>query len=580
MAAKLPALGLVTLTGERETLVLSARALAVLYVVSAPLSFVLLPGPAQVPVSVVSVLTAVVCFLTGLAATTAEPNRLADFLVVISAAPLLSSVLLVATTRELEHTAVLMLALVGMAALNPVRRQVLVLGVLSLSGWVAVVLTLRPGPWDHLPVTATQLLLASAVAAVVFVVRRGVLSRLGQAHRRFRSVFDDSPVGIGLSDQDGRFVEANEALCALLGRTWAQIAGRSSSEFTHPDDLNIHANAGRMIEAAADGVVRVEKRYLRPDGEVRWAWLTVRNVAGPDDAVWTLAHVQDVTDRKRTDDDLLRSREGLRASVAIARATQEGVDPRPLVLESIAALAHVSTVSLLEPIGDDHLAVTATSGAENLVGVTVDLDEPSATAHVWRTGRPLFASLAEAHPLVSKPLLAQSGASSLLWQPVGIDGHVSAILALGWNDRIESVSEIERAAVEALAAETAMALNSERMRQRLELTVVTDSLTGLLNRRGWDEQTSALVRQSRRTREPFTLALLDLDHFKAYNDTRGHVVADEALVEFARGARRSLRVVDVVARWGGEEFAIALRDTTRDQAQATLERLRTGCRAG
>jgi len=290
--------------------------------------------------------------------------------------------------------------------------------------------------------------------------------------------------------------------------------------------------------------------------------------------------VQDVTERKRTDEELLRSREGLRASVEIARAAQEGADPRQLVLRSIASLAHASTVSLLEPIGDDQLAVTATSGLEHLVGVTVDLDEESATAHVWRTGQPLFASVAEDSPHVSRDVLRESGATSLLWQPVGLDGRVIAILALGWRDRLESVSGTERAAVEALAAETAMALHSERMRQQLELTVVTDQLTGLLNRRGWDEQTLALVRQSRRSREPFTIALVDLDHFKAYNDTHGHVVADEALVAFGRQARRSLRVVDVVARWGGEEFAVALRDTDRVQAAATLERLRTSMPAG
>ncbi len=590
-----------TPTVERETLVLTARALAALFALAAPLNLVALEGAARVVLPVLATLTGLLCLAVSLRARTVPADRLNRYLFVLSATPLVGPVVLVALSRELEHTALLMLSLVGIAALNPRRSQVLLISGVAVSAWTVVVVLVHPSPVEHLPVTVMQLALAGTLATAVFCVRTSVQRRLSEAHhrlgehvtalqelgetaelghRRFRSVFDDSPVGIGLSDEQGRFVEANQALCDLFGRSWPELAGRSSAEFTHPSDLYTNASAGQLLAAAPDGIARLEKRYVRPDGEVRWAWLTVRTVAGPEGASWTLAHVQDVTDRKKVDEELLRSREGLRASIAIARAAQEGTDPRPLVLESIASLAHVSTVSLLEQISDDHLAVTATTGVENLVGVTIDLNEQSATGHVWRTGQALFASHAEEHPMVSKRLLAQSGATSLLWQPVGIDGHVTAVLALGWNDRVDSVSETERAAVEALAAETAMALNSERMRQRLELTVVTDTLTGLLNRRGWDEQTTSLARQSYRTREPFTIALLDLDHFKAYNDAHGHVVADQALVEFALGARRSMRVVDVIARWGGEEFAIALRDTTRDQARATLERVRCGMPPG
>lgn len=581
-------------TDVRET-VLAARVLALIFLGAAPAHLVVLPGTARFVMVAAALATAVVSLGVGIRARRVAVDRLWVPVLALSIAALAHAVLLVATTREIEQTTVFMLTVVGVAAMNPAGRQVVLLVGASVTAWVLVVLVLRPGPWDHVPTTALHVAISCALAAAVFQVRSTGLRRLGSArrrlaeqvaelealrvaaelgHRRFRSVFDDSPVGIALADEHGRLVEANEALCGLLGRPWEQIEGCHLGEFTHPDDATAVAHPAQVVQESRDGVRRVEQRYVRPDGDVVWAWLTVRDVAGPAGEVWTLAHVQDVTERKETDEELIRSREGLRASVEIARAAQHGADPRPLVLQSIASLAHVSTVSLLEPIGEDHLAVTATSGVENLVGVTIDLDEPSATAHVWHTGEPLFASVADENPLVGRELMEQSGASSLLWQPVGLDGHVSAILALGWDDRLGGVSESERTAVEAIAAETAMALHSERMRQQLELTVVTDSLTGLLNRRGWDEQTLALVRQSQRTDEPFTIALADLDHFKAYNDTHGHMEADQALVAFAAEARRSLRVVDVIARWGGEEFAIALRDTTREQAAVTLERLR------
>ena len=586
---------------HRATVVAAAYGLAVLSLVMAPLNLVFLTGPAGVAMPVVALVCSVVCLWAARAARQAPGHRVDGYLFVICAAPLVHSVVQIALTRRLEHTAALMLAIVAVAALNPRGRQVAVGATLSCAVWVTVVVLEAPFLRDQLLVTAFQLALACALAAAVFQVRAAVLRRLTSAyrrlgeqvteletlrasaelgHRRFRNVFEDSPVGIGLSDEHGHFVEANEALCTLLGRTWSELEGRSSAEFTHPDDLSSHADAGRLIGESADGFIRIEKRYVRPTGEVRWAWLTLRNVAGPDRETWTLAHVQDVTERRQGDEELLRSREGLRASVEIARATQEGRDPRPLVLDSVLAMAHATTASLVEPIGDGQLVVTATSGLENLVGVTIDLDETTATGHVWRTGEPLFVSQAQTNPMVSPDLLRQSGVTSLLWQPVGSDGHTTAILALGWDDEHVTVTDFERASVEAIAAEAAMALNGERMRQQLEQTVITDSLTGLLNRRGWDEQTLALTRQSQRTGEPFTIALADLDHFKAYNDTHGHVEADEALVAFARAARRSLRVVDVVARWGGEEFAIALRDTTGEAAAETLDRLRRSTPGG
>jgi PAS domain S-box-containing protein len=97
----------------------------------------------------------------------------------------------------------------------------------------------------------------------------------------FRDVFRASPVGIGLSDEDGHFVASNDALCALFGRPESELLARSTTEFTHPDDLATNRNAETMLTSAPDGVVRLEKRYIRPNGEVRWAWLTVTMAPGP-----------------------------------------------------------------------------------------------------------------------------------------------------------------------------------------------------------------------------------------------------------------------------------------------------------
>ncbi|GGF10010.1 hypothetical protein GCM10007298_02450 [Williamsia phyllosphaerae] len=123
----------------------------------------------------------------------------------------------------------------------------------------------------------------------------------------FRVMFDASTVPIGLADEDGLLRAANAAYCAMVGRSWAEIAGRSSREFTHPDDLAQHAAVeGMMAQARARGDdLRIEKRYVHPDGTVRWGWVSVSAVSGPGGRAWTMAVIHDTTDRRIAEDRLL-----------------------------------------------------------------------------------------------------------------------------------------------------------------------------------------------------------------------------------------------------------------------------------
>lgn len=101
----------------------------------------------------------------------------------------------------------------------------------------------------------------------------------------------------------------------------------------------------------------------------------------------------------------------------------------------------------------------------------------------------------------------------------------------------------------------------------------TDPLTGLANRRGWDEQLERELARARRRDEPLSVALLDLDGFKLFNDTQGHQGGDRLLVHAARAWGTHLREVDVLCRWGGDEFAALLPNCPRDQAGTVIARL-------
>jgi diguanylate cyclase (GGDEF)-like protein len=109
---------------------------------------------------------------------------------------------------------------------------------------------------------------------------------------------------------------------------------------------------------------------------------------------------------------------------------------------------------------------------------------------------------------------------------------------------------------------------------KLEEVARTDDLTGLPNRRSWDEELEREVARARREATPLCVAIVDLDRFKLYNDTYGHQAGDRMLKEVAAGWRRCLRTTDVLARYGGEEFSLALPGCDLHDGLELIERLR------
>jgi diguanylate cyclase (GGDEF)-like protein len=114
----------------------------------------------------------------------------------------------------------------------------------------------------------------------------------------------------------------------------------------------------------------------------------------------------------------------------------------------------------------------------------------------------------------------------------------------------------------------------EEANQRLSRLAVTDGLTGLYNHRYLQEQLKVSTERSLRSGVPMALLMIDVDHFKKYNDRNGHPAGDEALRAVARLVAEGRRTVDVVARYGGEEFAIILHDAHREQASEVAEKIR------
>jgi len=116
-------------------------------------------------------------------------------------------------------------------------------------------------------------------------------------------------------------------------------------------------------------------------------------------------------------------------------------------------------------------------------------------------------------------------------------------------------------------------LELQKQKHAAEREARIDPLTGLNNRRAFLERSERDVQRAGRYRTPIALIMLDLDHFKAINDTHGHPVGDRVLVELAAVLLKSMREVDIVGRLGGEEFAILMPDTNAEAAVQAAERL-------
>jgi diguanylate cyclase (GGDEF)-like protein len=118
-------------------------------------------------------------------------------------------------------------------------------------------------------------------------------------------------------------------------------------------------------------------------------------------------------------------------------------------------------------------------------------------------------------------------------------------------------------------------MSHERLLHRYERLALTDELTGLPNRRFFDENAPRLVRRAQRDGKPVSLLVMDLDHFSDINERVGHSGGDRVLAAFAEALRAHVRPTDIVCRYGGEEFCALLVDVRLEQAVAAAGRLRT-----
>jgi diguanylate cyclase (GGDEF)-like protein len=117
-------------------------------------------------------------------------------------------------------------------------------------------------------------------------------------------------------------------------------------------------------------------------------------------------------------------------------------------------------------------------------------------------------------------------------------------------------------------------IEHQRLVEELEKLSITDPLTSIYNRRKFNELLTMEIERSKRYQNSLSIIMCDIDHFKKINDTFGHDVGDKAIKKFSKQIRENIREIDMLARWGGEEFMILMPNVSVENAHSVAEKLR------
>jgi diguanylate cyclase (GGDEF)-like protein len=142
------------------------------------------------------------------------------------------------------------------------------------------------------------------------------------------------------------------------------------------------------------------------------------------------------------------------------------------------------------------------------------------------------------------------------------------------GDRIERMSPEDRLVLQAVASELVVAVENSQLYKLTKRLSITDELTGLFNYRYLQQRLDDEIERARRYSRSLSLLMLDADDFKKFNDTHGHIAGDRALAELAQVLRTAVREIDVVCRYGGEEFSVVLPETDAEGAFVVAEKVR------
>lgn len=262
-------------------------------------------------------------------------------------------------------------------------------------------------------------------------------------------------------------------------------------------------------------------------------------------------------------------------SLSIKLDTEEFYD---MLYQQISQFIDIGTfiIASYEPGSENWETVYYRKNDLQLDPFTTSLAE-GFSGHVIQTRTPIFLRNSK----MVEQFSLETGRSSVLTRPKSImiipfivSDKVLGVMGAQNDEKEEAYSQEDFNLFTSIGSQIAVAFENTRLFTRMEQLAMVDNLTGIFNRRHFFLLAQREFERAERYDRPFAVIMLDIDHFKRVNDTLGHSVGDQTLQAFAKLCERTIRRVDLIGRYGGEEFSIILPETNLEQARAAAERLR------
>lgn len=358
---------------------------------------------------------------------------------------------------------------------------------------------------------------------------------------------------------------ASTAVERLTGQPQSQLTGKGILRVIHEEDVE------RFQAAQRSGDVKeLVFRMRNAAGEWRHLEAHLTDLRADRHVRGVVLNSRDITERVRLEQELTRQAQrdnfGSQLVEALEMADEEAAAYDVVRRAMVEIGEHTPMELLLSDSSRAHLDQTA---VHPLAGApSCPVESPYSCVAV-RRGHAVVFETSEALNACPKLRDREHGPCSAVCVPISFMGRSLGVLHATGPDGVAPSKE-QVAQLTTLATQAGARIGTVRAFEKTQLQAQTDGLTGLINRRTLETELRALLRDNR----PFALALADLDHFKRLNDTHGHEEGDRSLRLFSHVLRQVLRDNDLVARWGGEEFLIALPDADADAAVEVMDRIR------
>ncbi|HEX8948320.1 MAG TPA: diguanylate cyclase [Dissulfurispiraceae bacterium] len=437
------------------------------------------------------------------------------------------------------------------------------------------------------------LLLGTLVSFLVLYWIATMLSREISERKRaeedlklFRSLIDQSNDAVFIMNPEtGNFLDVNEKACGNLGYSREELLRMKvpEVEMTIPDYVSWERHAREIMEGGAS---TVEGRHRRKDGSTFPVEVNVKHVSHAK-GDYMVAMARDVTRRKRAEE---------RVSEYVGELEQRSLEMELLgrmggMLQACTTAGEIYSVidrSVRRIFPKDSGSVYLFSAAANTLEVVSSWggDKPGEQVigpdDCWalRLGRAYLVEGPGGGLLC--PHIKHALRTAYLCMPMIAHGEIAGLLYLEFEPQCRECSEearkrlmeYKRMLASTVAENIALSLSNFTLRETLYNQSIHDPLTELFNRRHMEEVLERELHRMSRKDRPLGIIMLDIDHFKLFNDTFGHEAGDMLLAGLGAFLRKHIREEDYAFRYGGEEFVIILPETTPDISQQRAEQIR------